>query len=115
MASRAKPVEMKWPVWILLAVMVSPALLLTYNAVNEALLNRHYIALGKATSCIERPNWESMQRCNATMEGEACLHETQTALMDWYGPIDYACAKSEPGRMFRFQVRPQEVEYAEAG
>jgi hypothetical protein len=37
-------------------------------------------------------------------------------MMEFYEPIDYACAKTEPPKQFRFPVsrEPAEVEYAEA-
>lgn len=90
------------------------ALVWTVVGVNQYFLNSHYIALGKAVNCIDRPHWEAMQRCNAAREGVACMHETRTELANWYSDIDYACSQLEPERPFVFPAynEPETLEIA---
>ena len=104
-------VEVKFIFWVLLSWIALAAGLVW--CLFYIFLNSQYTLLGKSVNCVERPNWEAVQRCNAAREGVACMHETQTELANWYDPIDYACSKSEPERLFRFPAsEPETLEIA---
>lgn len=108
---RPKPIELKfgkWGFWAFLFVLVSPALIVGYNGVNTALMNSHYIRLGKAVNC-DRPSFEYFAYCNALWDGPACTLEGRSRMMKFYEPIDYACAQLEPEKAFVFPVYEAEV------
>ena len=112
-----RAIEIKWFGWLLVAVIALPAVVMTYNGINEAYWNAQYIRLGKAVDCRTRPSPEYLQYCNPASDGVACASESRSRLVDWHGPIDYACAQYEPERVFRFPVynEPETLELAEQG
>jgi len=85
-----------------------------YATVNM-FANEKYVQLGKAVDCIERPSFEYFAFCNARMDGAACTLASQSRMMQFYEPIDYACAQYEPQRPFVFPVNnePETLEVAE--
>lgn len=99
---RAHAVELKGVVWFGLFFMA----LLAYAIWATANLysNRQYTALGKAVQCVERPSYEYFKFCNAQADGAACMLASQSRMLQWYDPIDEACARFEPQRAFRFHV-----------
>lgn len=80
------------------------------------LTNRDATLIGHSVACTDRPAAEYFMTCNAIWDGAACMHESRSRMLEFYEPIDYACAKTEPPKQFRFPVNrdPLEVEYAEA-
>jgi hypothetical protein len=109
-----KPTDVtKWVPWVLLAVIASLAHSLW--AELRAHQNRQAVLIGKSVDCVERPSFDYFARCNALHDGAACTHESRSRMMEFYEPIDYACAQLEPSRVFRFPVEkePETLEVAE--
>ncbi len=104
----------KWAFWLALIFLASLAH--SVWAELRAYQNRHAILIGASVDCIERPAWDYMAFCSPLHDGPACSHESRSRMIDWYEGIDYACAKTEPPKQFRFPVsrEPVEVDYAEA-
>jgi len=104
----------KWAFWLALAFIAS----LAHSVWSElrAHQNREAVLIGKSVDCVERPAWDYFAFCNGLRDGAACSLESRSRMMEFYEPIDYACAKTEPQKQFRFPVNrePVEVEYAEA-
>lgn len=104
----------KWGFWLALAFIAS----LAHSVWSElrAFQNRDATLIGKSVNCVERPAWDYMAFCSPLHDGPACTHESRSRMINWYEGIDYACAKTEPPKQFRFPVNrePVEVDYAEA-
>lgn len=92
--------------WFINAAVLLAIALLAFMAYTHLVLlkDRKYIEAGKA-ACDNRPSFEYFSFCNARFDGPACAHETRPRMMDWYEPVDYACAKAGPDRVFVFEVR----------
>jgi len=99
---RAQAVELKGVVWGILGFMALAAYAVWATANLYA--NRQYTALGKAVDCVERPSFEYFSFCNPQADGPACGLASQSRMMHFYEPIDYACAQFEPQRAFVFRV-----------
>jgi hypothetical protein len=99
---KAQAIQLKGVVWFFLFFMA----LLAYAVWATASLysNRQYTALGKAVQCVERPSYEYFKFCNGLVDGSACMLASQSRMMQWYDPIDEACAQFEPKRSFVFEV-----------
>ena len=104
----------KWAFWIVLGVLALAAYAVW--ATYYILTNRDATLIGHSVACVERPAAEYFQACNALWDGPACALESRSRMLEFYEPIDYACAKTEPPKQFRFPVsrEPVEVDYAEA-
>ena len=107
-AKRAQAHEIKGVVWFGLFFMA----LLAYAiwATANLYANRQYTALGKAVQCVERPSYDYFAFCNGLVDGKACMLASQSRMMQWYDPIDEACAQFEPQRAFVFEVIDPETE-----
>lgn len=99
---RAHAVELKGVVWFGLFFMA----LLAYAiwATANLYANRQYTALGKAVECDRRPSYEYFRFCSPQADGVACTLASQSRMLAFYEPIDYACAQFEPDRSFVFHV-----------
>lgn len=108
-------IEIKWAFWVILAWLATLAVALW--SLTTLFANQQNIELGKAVDCLNRPNWQTLHRCDSRYEGIACAEESQTSLMAFVGSIDNACAQYEPDRVFRFPVNnaPETLEVAEVG
>ena len=106
--ARSHAVEVKGAFWGILGalVLIGYALWATLNIYS----NRQYTALGKAVDCVERPSFEYFSFCNPQADGPACGLASQSRMMHFYEPIDYACAQFEPKRTFVFRVVDPERE-----
>ena len=84
-------------------------------ASQQILMNRQAVLIGKSVDCVERPSFDYFAFCNGLRDGAACTYESQSRMMRFYEPIDYACAQLEPSRVFRFPVEkePETLEVAE--
>ena len=105
-------IEVKWVFWALLSWVIIFASLVW--CLFYIFLNSQYTLVGKSISCEQRPSFEYFMRCNARFDGPACTEESQTRMMDFYAPIDAACAQLEPDRPFVFPVHsePEQIEIA---
>lgn len=103
MRKHYKPIEMRWPIWAFLAFLLLPAFVWTYNGINEAYWNAQFIKLGKAVDCRTRPNPRALI-CDPRTDGIDCIEGSRGWLRDWHQPIDEACSRFEPERVFRFEV-----------
>ena len=85
-------------------------------ATQHIMVNREATLIGHSVSCNDRPSFDYFAFCTPLRDGAACSLESRSRMMEFYEPIDYACAKTEPQKQFRFPVNrePVEVEYAEA-
>ncbi|NQY98949.1 MAG: hypothetical protein HRT82_17480 [Henriciella sp.] len=101
-AKRAQAIQLKGFFWFALFFLA----LLGYAvwATVNLYVNRQYVAVGKAVECVERPSFEYFAHCNALADGPACTLASQSRMMAFYEPIDYACAQFEPSRAFVFSV-----------
>ena len=104
----------KWAFWFVLSWIA----LLAWGvyAFIHIQTNSQATLIGKSVDCVERPAWDYFAFCAPLRDGAACTLESRSRMMEFYEPIDYACAKTEPQKQFRFPVNrePLEVEYAEA-
>jgi hypothetical protein len=84
-------------------------------ATQYILLNREAALIGHSVSCNDRPSFDYFAFCTPLRDGAACTYESQSRMMRFYEPIDYACAQLEPSRVFRFPVEkePETLEVAE--
>ena len=98
----AKAQEIKGVVWFGLFFFA----LLAYAIWSSAYIfsTRQSVAIGLAVDCIERPSFDYFAFCNANVDGPACTLASQSRMMQFYEPIDYACAQFEPQRAFVFKV-----------
>ncbi len=101
-AKRAHAHEIKGVVWfgIFFLALLSYAIWATAYIYS----NRQNVAVGEAVRCVERPSFEYFAHCNALADGPACTLASQSRMMAFYEPIDYACAQFEPSRAFVFSV-----------
>ena len=104
----------KWAFWFVLSWIALAAW--GVYAFIHIQANKQAILIGKSVDCVERPAWDYFAFCNGLRDGAACALESRSRMMRWYETIDYACAKTEPPKQFRFPVNrePVEVDYAEA-
>lgn len=102
---KSQAVEIKGVFWgILLALtLVGYSVWASLNIYS----NRQYTAVGKAVQCVERPSYEYFRFCNGLVDGKACTLANRTRMMDWYGPVDEACAQFEPHRTFVFTINTE--------
>ncbi len=111
--ARPKVHEWKGAFWIVLGLFALLALLVW--SLSQNVMNHRYVQLGKSVDCVERPSYEYFNFCNAKVDGAACTFASQSRMMQFYEPIDYACAQYEPQRPFIFPVNnePETLEVAE--
>ncbi len=103
-------------IWALILPVFLWACLGLYNQINRAYWNAQYIKLGQAVDCRTRPNPHYLANfCDIEADGDSCGDDSRNRLQIWHEPIDFACAQHEPDRVFRFDVSPPELEYAEQG
>jgi hypothetical protein len=84
-------------------------------ATQHILVNREATLIGHSVSCNDRPSFDYFAFCTPLRDGAACSLESRSRMMQWYEGIDYACAKTEPPKQFRFPVNkePETLEIAE--
>ena len=99
---KSQAVEIKGAFWgILLALtLVGYSVWASLNIYS----NRQYTAVGKAVECESRPSYEYFRFCSPQADGVACTLASQSRMLAFYEPIDYACAQFEPQRVFVFEV-----------
>lgn len=105
---RAQAHEIKGVVWFGLFFMA----LLAYAVWASVYIysNRQNIAVGQSVDCVGRVSYDYFRFCNAQVDGAACMWASQSRMLQFYEPIDYACAQFEPQRAFVFEVRDPETE-----
>jgi len=97
---RPQAVELKGVVWFGLGIIS----LFAYSiwATGKIYADRQYAEIGRAVICEDRPSYEYFRFCNPQADGVACTMASQSRMLEFYEPIDYACAKGEPERPFVF-------------
>ena len=103
----------RWAFWVALFILalIAYAVWITLYVLS----NQQAILVGKSVDCVDRPSYDYFAFCNGLRDGAACTHESRSRMMTFYEPIDYACAKSEPPKQFRFPTHrePETLEVAE--
>ena len=105
----------KWAFWFVLSWIALAAW--GVYALVHIQMNSQATLIGKSVNCVERPAWDYMAFCSPLHDGPACTHESRSRMINWYEGIDYACAKTEPPKQFRFPVNreTETLEIAEVG
>lgn len=92
----------KWAFWFVLS-WIALAAWGVYSFIHIQ-ANSQATLIGKSVDCVERPSFDYFAFCNGLRDGAACTLESRSRMMEFYEPIDYACAKTEPPKKFRFPV-----------
>ena len=103
---RAKPQELRWLVWPMMALC---GMIFVYvglgisNELDERYWNRQNIKLGQSIDCQTRPPPAALS-CNPRVDGIDCEEGSRNWLREWHQPIDYACAQYGPDPVFVFST-----------
>ena len=101
-------IDATWLINGLIFLLAFPGLLWVFVSL-DTWANKKYIEAGKA-ACQGLPSYEYLLRCDQRSDGVACTDENRTRLMDWYDPIDFACAKIDNDEPFVLPVSQSPVE-----
>ena len=102
-------IDMTWALNFLIFLLAFPGLLWVAVSVDIYVANKRFVEAGKA-ACANRPAYHYFHRCNASMDGPACTLESRTRLMEWYDPVDAACAGIGDQEPFVFKIQEPELE-----
>ena len=91
----------KWAFWFVLS-WIALAAWGVYSSLHMY-MNKEATLIGRAVDCVNRPSPMAL-KCDPWVDGIACTEGSRGWLRDWHQPIDYACARFEPDRVFRFPV-----------